>query len=392
MHVEAGQQRERAVRTYSCSTRTGLPGAAGALAWSGRGPGSTASRRGQDPVTGPQRLPAVKPLVEVEDHARLGLEVRVAGVDPGLVLPRPDRVPARIRSTDDTDTGPARPRAASSAASSGPVHRDSGTPVAAGSWQASATTAARSAPLIRRGRPDRGRSSARQAQRREPARHFRTVSAPIRISRATGRYSRSRRGASSISAAAGPARRLRPGTRFFSVLRSAAVSVTGTAAATAYGGSRAPSTPGAIPLPGHGMITSARCPRAAQWSHMPAIPDSTRSSITLRLLDHAEKHWPQLARVQVSYRGAFAYLAGRVLRGRRDHPAMPPALRRLRESLRLRDRRLHHRARDDDPPHRRHPENPPTRSSSHRLHRPPRRPRPRTRPLTPEELPGPSTK
>ncbi len=43
---------------------------------------------------------------------------------------------------------------------------------------------------------------------------------------------------------------------------------------------------------------------------MPAIPDSTRSSITLRLLDHAEKHWPQLARVQVSYRGAFAYLAG----------------------------------------------------------------------------------
>jgi hypothetical protein len=43
---------------------------------------------------------------------------------------------------------------------------------------------------------------------------------------------------------------------------------------------------------------------------MPAIPESTRRSITLRLLDHAEKHWPQLDRVQVSYRGAFAYVAG----------------------------------------------------------------------------------
>src|SRR5271166_5799856 len=44
--------------------------------------------------------------------------------------------------------------------------------------------------------------------------------------------------------------------------------------------------------------------------HMPAIPASTRSSITLRLLDHAEKHWPQLDKVQVTCRGAFAYVAG----------------------------------------------------------------------------------
>jgi len=29
---------------------------------------------------------------------------------------------------------------------------------------------------------------------------------------------------------------------------------------------------------------------------MPAIPASTRSSITLRLLDHAEKHWPSWAK------------------------------------------------------------------------------------------------
>ena len=43
---------------------------------------------------------------------------------------------------------------------------------------------------------------------------------------------------------------------------------------------------------------------------MPAIPESTRSSIILRLLDHAEKNWPQLKKVQVTYQGAFAYIAG----------------------------------------------------------------------------------
>jgi len=44
--------------------------------------------------------------------------------------------------------------------------------------------------------------------------------------------------------------------------------------------------------------------------HMPAIPASTRSSITLRLLDHAEKHWPQLDKVQVTCRSSFAYVTG----------------------------------------------------------------------------------
>ena len=43
---------------------------------------------------------------------------------------------------------------------------------------------------------------------------------------------------------------------------------------------------------------------------MAAIPESTRNSITLRLLDHAERHWPQLTRVQVTYRGAFGYVTG----------------------------------------------------------------------------------
>jgi hypothetical protein len=43
---------------------------------------------------------------------------------------------------------------------------------------------------------------------------------------------------------------------------------------------------------------------------MPAIPESTRSSILLRLLDHAEKNWPQLAKVQARYHGSFGYITG----------------------------------------------------------------------------------
>ena len=43
---------------------------------------------------------------------------------------------------------------------------------------------------------------------------------------------------------------------------------------------------------------------------MAAIPESTRSSIALRLLDHAEQHWPQLRRVQVTSRAGFAYVTG----------------------------------------------------------------------------------
>src|SRR5712671_3332432 len=44
--------------------------------------------------------------------------------------------------------------------------------------------------------------------------------------------------------------------------------------------------------------------------HMPAIPEPTRSSITLRLLDHAGKNWPQLAKVRARYHGSFAYITG----------------------------------------------------------------------------------
>jgi pimeloyl-ACP methyl ester carboxylesterase len=43
---------------------------------------------------------------------------------------------------------------------------------------------------------------------------------------------------------------------------------------------------------------------------MPAIPASTKSSITLRVLDHAKARWPQLHKIETSYRGAFAYITG----------------------------------------------------------------------------------
>ena len=44
--------------------------------------------------------------------------------------------------------------------------------------------------------------------------------------------------------------------------------------------------------------------------HMPAIPEPTRSSIIVRLLDHAEQNWPQLAKVRARYHGSFAYITG----------------------------------------------------------------------------------
>ena len=53
--------------------------------------------------------------------------------------------------------------------------------------------------------------------------------------------------------------------------------------------------------------------------HVPAIPESTRDSITWRLILHAEKNWPQLDKVQVTCRGGFAYAAG-VLPGGENIP------------------------------------------------------------------------
>ena len=41
---------------------------------------------------------------------------------------------------------------------------------------------------------------------------------------------------------------------------------------------------------------------------MPAIPQSTRDSILLRLILRAQENWPQLTTVQARYRGSFAYI------------------------------------------------------------------------------------
>jgi hypothetical protein len=51
-------------------------------------------------------------------------------------------------------------------------------------------------------------------------------------------------------------------------------------------------------------------PPGGMMRNMPAIPESTRDTILLRLLDHAEKNWPQLKKVQARYRGSFAYITG----------------------------------------------------------------------------------
>jgi hypothetical protein len=43
---------------------------------------------------------------------------------------------------------------------------------------------------------------------------------------------------------------------------------------------------------------------------MPAIPESTRGPVILRLLNHAGKNWPELGIVQARYHGAAACMAG----------------------------------------------------------------------------------
>lgn len=50
---------------------------------------------------------------------------------------------------------------------------------------------------------------------------------------------------------------------------------------------------------------------------MPAIPESTKTSLAQRLRAHAQRSWPQLARVHVRYRGQFAYVEGELADGER---------------------------------------------------------------------------
>jgi hypothetical protein len=133
--------------------------------------------------------------------------------------------------------------------------------------------------------------------------------------------------------------------------------------------------------------------------HMPAIPEPTRSPVIVRLLDHAEKNWPQLAKVRARYHGSFAYITG-VLRDGEQIPlfrlryggsATAAPLRRIRSLLRLRDLLTRPRPLPRRRPAHRAAHRQPARSTRHRLHRPPHRTRTRTRTMTPDELTGPPT-
>ncbi len=43
-----------------------------------------------------------------------------------------------------------------------------------------------------------------------------------------------------------------------------------------------------------------------------APPASTKTSLQQRLSTHARQNWPQLSSVEVSFRGAFAYITGQL--------------------------------------------------------------------------------
>jgi len=93
VHVQAGQQREGAFAPVFVLVADGPAGRGG----QGGVPAAAGvdlrlGVEGQDPVTGAERLALVAALVQVHDDLGPGLEVRVAGVDPRLVLPRLDRV------------------------------------------------------------------------------------------------------------------------------------------------------------------------------------------------------------------------------------------------------------------------------------------------------------
>ncbi|MEV4017280.1 hypothetical protein AB0J35_42965 [Nonomuraea angiospora] len=48
---------------------------------------------------------------------------------------------------------------------------------------------------------------------------------------------------------------------------------------------------------------------------MPAIPESTKTSLAQRLRQHARHRWPQLAGLHVRYHGQFAYVEGELADG-----------------------------------------------------------------------------
>jgi hypothetical protein len=47
----------------------------------------------------------------------------------------------------------------------------------------------------------------------------------------------------------------------------------------------------------------------------PAIPESTKTSLKQRLAQRARDRWPQLAGIDVRFRGPFAYVTGELTEG-----------------------------------------------------------------------------
>ena len=99
---------------------------------------------------------------------------------------------------------------------------------------------------------------------------------------------------------------------------------------------------------------------------MPAIPDSTKNSVTSRLAARARERWPQIEQVKVRFKGGFGYIDaivdGEVWKlcrlkyagyansmGIRDLPGQPRGLPAImaahRNPIRHRRRRPRHRLR-----------------------------------------------
>ncbi len=58
-----------------------------------------------------------------------------------------------------------------------------------------------------------------------------------------------------------------------------------------------------------------RTRRSGTITLVPAIPESTKTSLAQRLGAHARDTWPQLSGVKVRYRGPFAYVDGELANG-----------------------------------------------------------------------------
>src|SRR5258707_3850825 len=139
------------------------------------------------------------------------------------------------------------------------------------------------------------------------------------------------------------------------------------------------------------MIVAGRPPPAAHWAGHACHPRLDPK------LDPAEAAGSRRAALASASPGGrdlprCVRLGGRGAARRSPDPAVPAALRRLASLLRIRDllrnprplprgRAAHRAARWN-----------PARSPRHRLHRPPRRPQRRARPVTPDELTGSPTK